>query len=98
MQIRTHPAADQEAIEAASYYRRSSRAAGDAFSSEFRAVLDLVRDSPTIGSPHVLGCRRKPFPRFPYSLVYTVEDDVVTVVAVSHHRRHPLYWADRIKE
>jgi hypothetical protein len=30
--------------------------------------------------------------------VYWIEGDSVTVVAVSHARRRPLYWIDRIPQ
>jgi hypothetical protein len=31
-------------------------------------------------------------------IVYLIEGDSVTVVAVSHARRRPLYWIDRIPQ
>ena len=33
---------------------------------------------------------------FPYSLIYSIEQDHVLILAVSHQSRHPEYWKDRI--
>jgi hypothetical protein len=30
--------------------------------------------------------------KFPYALLYTVERDLIVVLAVMHHRRRPGYW------
>jgi toxin ParE1/3/4 len=34
--------------------------------------------------------------RFPYSVIYSLLEDDVLVVAVAHHRRRPFYWRDRV--
>jgi plasmid stabilization system protein ParE len=33
---------------------------------------------------------------FPYSLLYTIDEDHIVILAVAHHSRHPEYWKDRI--
>ncbi len=39
--------------------------------------------------------RKKLVKRFPYVIFFTVEDDVVTVIAVAHAKRRPGYWVGR---
>jgi hypothetical protein len=39
--------------------------------------------------------RTKVIAAFPYSLMYTVLDDSVLVLAIAHHRRRPFYWHGR---
>ena len=34
--------------------------------------------------------------RFPYRLLFVVETDLASVVAVAHRHRHPNYWKDRL--
>jgi len=47
-------------------------------------------------SPLVLeDIRQAIVPRFPYSIFYTLEDDVLVVVAVFHLARDPADWSDR---
>ena len=33
---------------------------------------------------------------FPYRVVYFVEGDLLTIVAVAHAKRRPGYWRDRV--
>ena len=43
-----------------------------------------------------LGVRRFRLTRFPYGIIYQVSADTISVLAFAHHRRHPLYWRDRL--
>lgn len=96
MQIRATEAADEDAEEAFAFYVRRSTAVAANFMREFRAALKQVRERPLTGSPHAFGTRRKCFPRFPYSLIYIIDERYVTVHAVIHDRQKPEYWADRL--
>jgi len=40
--------------------------------------------------------RRFLFSRFPYSLIYGLDQETIVVIAVAHQHREPRYWADRI--
>jgi len=40
--------------------------------------------------------RRCLFARFPYSLIYGVEEQTIVVIAVAHSHRVPDYWMDRL--
>jgi len=35
--------------------------------------------------------------RFPYGLIYTIENGDILVLAVPHLHRRPDYWRDRLK-
>jgi len=35
--------------------------------------------------------------KFPYSMFYIVEREVVVIVAVAHHKRRPGYWILRLR-
>ena len=43
-----------------------------------------------------MGVRRKSLARFPYSVLYTVDPDVLYIVAVAHQKRRPNYWLRRL--
>lgn len=34
--------------------------------------------------------------RFPYHVIFDCGEDEIVVIAVSHNRRRPLYWLDRL--
>jgi toxin ParE2 len=38
------------------------------------------------------GCRMN---RFPYSVIYALENDELVVLAIAHQHRKPFYWRDR---
>jgi hypothetical protein len=48
---------------------------------------------------HPLGesVRRCRLNRFPYGLIYAVENGNILVLAVAHLHRKPSYWRDRLK-
>jgi toxin ParE1/3/4 len=89
--------AEADYRESIDFYAKENRETARLFAREFRAVIDLLRERPLIGAPYVDGTRRKLFPRFPYAVIYDVLPKQITVVAVSHHRRDPEYWVDRVK-
>jgi len=98
------PAAQLELIEAAAWYDAIRPGLGteflDAIQEAFIRIaadprLHAVLESWTAARWEV---RRCCIQRFPYVIVYWVDGDSVTVVAISHARRRPLYWIDRMPE
>lgn len=89
--------AERDYRESVTFYAEDNREVARLFAREFRAVVDLLRERPLIGPPYIEGTRRKLFPRFPHAVIYDVTAEQITVIAVSHHRRDPQYWVDRVK-
>ena len=69
-----------------------------AFTREFRSVVALLRERPLIGTPYEEDTRRKVFSKFPFAIIYDVQPDQLTVIAVAHHSRDPDYWVERVKQ
>ena len=59
-----------------------------------RALARLLKE-PGLGTPGPEETRILPVHRFPVSLVYRVQGDMVRVIAVAGQRRQPGYWAGR---
>jgi toxin ParE1/3/4 len=89
--------AEADYRESVNFYFDDDREVARLFAREFRAVIDLLRERPLIGSPYIEGTRRKLFPRFSHAVIYEVTAEQITVIAVSHQRRDPQYWVDRVK-
>ena len=56
----------------------------------------------TTSYPHALTeiepeIRRCLLARFPYALIYGIEQQTIVIIAVAHLHRQPGYWADRIE-
>lgn len=45
-----------------------------------------------------LDVRRCLVNRFPFGVIYSVEQGEIFILAVMHLRRHPDYWKDRLQE
>ncbi len=98
MRLSIHPDAEQELFEARRYYHSQSRELGSRFSAEFREAVKRISNAPQRYRQLSSGMRRFRLIRFPYLVVYRVEGEDVRVIALSHHRRHPDYWRDRLND
>jgi plasmid stabilization system protein ParE len=91
-----HPEAIEEILEAARYYEGRSLGLGKEFRAELDATIEILRYAPEAAATVRGNLRRKPLPRFPYSLIYAVEESEIRIYAVPHRRRRPEYWLGRI--
>jgi plasmid stabilization system protein ParE len=90
--LRVHPAADREATAATTWYRQRSDDAAINFAGAVREGLQSIRQRPAAW-PRWEGTdvRRRVLRRFPYSIFYLFEHEVVVIVAIAHHKRRPVW-------
>jgi len=86
------PDAERDIREAFLWYADRNQLIADAFRTEVFDAIDLLGASPLGKAADTLGNRRRVLHRFPYSVVYEVIENTVTILAVAHHRRLPDYW------
>ena len=89
------PAAERDIQEAFLWYRERNGLIADAFRTEVLDAIDRAGASPLGRAADPLGIRRRVVHRFPYSVVYEVTENTVTILAVAHHRRLPDYWRSK---
>lgn len=90
-----HETAEVEINEAADFYDIESPGLGSVFIDEVQRVIEIISLFPG-AAPVVRGLvRKKPLVKFPYSLVYSVRQDELRLLAVAHQRRRPFYWRGR---
>ena len=58
-------------------------------------ALSAITRTPGLGTPGPANTKLFPVRRFPVSLVYRVDGDVVRVIAVAGQRRRPGFWLAR---
>jgi plasmid stabilization system protein ParE len=93
--------AELEAAAAACWYDDQRPGLGDEFFIELQNVFERIIAMPRSQSPleqysgphEVRRCR---LDRFPYVVIFRYRSDEVLVVAVSHARRRPFYWLERL--
>jgi plasmid stabilization system protein ParE len=71
---------------------------GNAFLVEVLSATDRISRYPEAWHPLGAEIRRCRMSRFPYGLIYAVEDGDILVLAVAHLHREPDYWRDRLKQ
>lgn len=86
-----------ELRESVRHYEAEAAGLGAEFAAEVRVAIDRARDNPYLGAPGDAETRRKLLQRFPYTLIYLVEDEQLYVVALMHQRREPGYWHTRVR-
>jgi len=91
-----HTEADAEVTEVAMYYEKKSEGLGFSFLMELNRCLEQIIANPKSCQHVSKEIRRKPFKRFPYSLLYAIAPDRIQVVAVAHQKRRPNYWHGRL--
>ena len=94
--VEFHPEAAEEYSEAYQWYVDRGERVGAAFETEVERALRLIIEAPERWPTFALGCRRLVVRKFPYSIIYGLQDGRVWVVGVAHQRRRPGYWYHRV--
>ncbi|MFI5114271.1 MAG: type II toxin-antitoxin system RelE/ParE family toxin [Terriglobales bacterium] len=77
------------------YQKRSAKAALD-FIEELHRAAETIREAPERWPTGKNSTRRFLLWRFPFAVIYSERESVVTIWAVAHGSRRPEYWAHRI--
>lgn len=96
-----HPEADAEFFAGVDWYEDHEPGLGRRFLGAVRSAVDAAVEDPDAwamwpGWDREPTVRSKGVTGFPYRVVYFVEGDVLTIVAVAHSKRRPGYWRDRV--
>ena len=88
--------AEEEMTNASLFYDTACARLGAVFIDEVQHVISILRESPQLGQLVAPTLRRVLLNRFPFTLIYSVESDVILIVAVAHQRQRPDYWKNRV--
>jgi plasmid stabilization system protein ParE len=86
--------AEADFLEGLRFYADRDRAVARRFDQLIKRAIALIVDSPGRW-PVKDGSHRYVLPRFPYTVAYTVEGPIVSIIAVAHHSRDPATWQHR---
>lgn len=95
MEIVRHPGLAGDIREAAVHYGEISERVLSAFWRELDSVLASVERNPRSHHFDWCGLRRANLRKFPYHLLYEVEDDRIFLVVLRHDKRSPQYGVER---
>jgi len=97
-EIRYLNAAEAELFEALGFLELRAKGLGRRLLGEVRRTAARIAEFPLIGPEIRPGVRKLRVRTFRYSLVYTVDDEGVLILAVAHGGRRPDYWSERVIE
>jgi plasmid stabilization system protein ParE len=92
-QVEIAEPAELEIADAVAWYKAKNMAAAHTFKVLVAETVEMISHSP-LSWPKVSeqGIRRVILPRYPYTIFYSVAANLVTILAVTHHRRAPRDW------
>ncbi|OAB59248.1 plasmid stabilization protein [Phormidium willei BDU 130791] len=90
-----HPEALNEYAEAVQYYTGQRVEVAQAFINAIEATIYQIRESPNRYGVIEEDVRRCMTRRFPYGVLYTIEQDYILILAIMHCSREPGYWKSR---
>lgn len=90
MNVEYHPLTVSDLNNAVAYLNQQRAGLGDELRSEVYAAIERIRANPAHHPIVVDGIRRCFAHRFPYAVLFrVVRDDLLRVLVIRHHRRHP---------
>lgn len=95
MNFAFHPEAEVEFSRAIEYYEDIAPGLGYDFSIEVHASIQRSIAMPGMWPVIDDDIRRSLVKRFPYAVLYSVENDRIFILAVMNLHRHPDYWKER---
>lgn len=90
-----HPEAEAELLESIDYYEEYEPGLGEDFSLEVFLAIQNVLEFPTAWPILDGDVRRCLVNRFPFAILYSIEQGKIHIVAVMHLHREPEYWKKR---
>jgi plasmid stabilization system protein ParE len=88
--------AEQELLEAALFYEKQARGLGKNFMEEVYQSIDTIVNFPLNSQKLTADIRRKLLKRYPFGVLYRIDNETIVIIAVMNLKRKPFYWLNRI--
>ena len=89
------PDARAEFLDAVRYYEECQEGLGRRFRLSIVSAVQHISETPFLYRILKAPFRRYLLPKFPYSIIYSIEPDHIHIIAVAHNKRKPGYWVNR---
>ena len=87
--IKFRPEIEEDALNAYYWYEEKAVGLGEDFFRVFYASITEIQRNPFSHNKVYKNFRRKLTRRFPYSIYYIVQDNIIIVFGLFHTARHP---------
>ena len=78
--------------EAAEWYENKKKGLGIELLEEVSEKIGLIKENPHIFQIRFEECRSCNLRKFPYKIIYSVDQSIVRIWAIYHHKRDPAKW------
>jgi plasmid stabilization system protein ParE len=92
------PAAQSDISEAAFWYNNQKKGLGLQFVKRIKSTASKLRRNPHLFQIHYDDVHTAIIKQFPYSIHYTVQNNIIVIHAVLHHHRNPNLWHNSADE
>ena len=89
------PDAQAEFLDAVRYYEKRQKGLGRRFQIAVQTAVSLVSENPFLYRILKAPFRRYLLPKYPYSIIYSIEPNCIYIIALVHNKRKPEYWLKR---
>jgi toxin ParE2 len=96
MNIRFLTVADHEVADAVAWYDQQGNDVSRGFLDDLDRAVRLAKTYPLLATQLEPKIHRLLLVRYPYSLIYGIDNDTLVIIAVAHQQREPSYWANRL--
>lgn len=97
MEIKFLAPAENEFLDAISYYNMQSEGLGYEFAAEVKKTIERIIQYPEAWTKLSKRTRRCRTNRFPYGVIYQIREETLLIVAVMHLSREPQNWKSRLR-
>jgi len=89
--------AEMELEDATQFHELEFEGLGRKFKEEVKRAAIRIAEYPEAWSVERADIRKCLLHKFPYKLLYSIEEDHIFIIAVAHQHRKPSYWLGRKK-
>jgi len=97
MKIEYLKLAKLEFHDAISYYETEQKDLGKKFESNIKSSINRIKRFPTAYVKIQDEVRKCVLHKFPFNIMYSIEENHIVIIAIAHHHRKPDYWIERIE-
>ena len=81
----------EEISDAKEFYNLQQKNLGNTFYNDIKKLIENIKSFPNLYPNITNEIKRSLLHRFPYSVFYSIENDVILILSVAHQHRKPQY-------
>lgn len=89
MRIKISPFAEIDILESIDFYECKRSGLGDEFLEEINLIIKAIVTNPQIFPAEYQDFQTALLKRFPFKVIFIIEDNICYIIAVFHHKRNP---------